>query len=44
VLVRGQSQELIEADVVLTGAADDPRPGDAVRLVWAPAQTMCFGR
>lgn len=44
VLVRGARQELIEADVVLTGGVDDPKPGDAVRLAWSPRQTMCFGR
>lgn len=42
VLVRGPAQELIEADVVVTGGADDLRAGDAVTLAWAPAQTMCF--
>lgn len=42
VLVRGPSQELIEADVVVTGGTDDLRAGDAVTLAWAPAQTMCF--
>ena len=42
VLVRGPSQELIEADVVVTGGTEDLRAGDAVTLRWAPAQTMCF--
>jgi spermidine/putrescine transport system ATP-binding protein len=44
VLVRGPNEELIEADVVLTGGTSDPKPGDDVRLAWAPRQTMCFGR
>jgi spermidine/putrescine transport system ATP-binding protein len=44
VLVRSIHRELIEADVVLTGGTDDPKPGDTVRLLWAPAQTMCFAQ
>jgi len=41
--VRGPTQELIEADVVVTGGTDDLRPGDDVQLHWPAAQTMCFG-
>ena len=42
VLVRGPSDELIEADVVLTGGTDDLRPCNEVRLRWSSQQTMCF--
>jgi spermidine/putrescine transport system ATP-binding protein len=42
VLVRGAQDALIEADVVLTGGPEDLRPGEAVRLSWAHAQTRCF--
>lgn len=42
VLVRDQAGELIEADVTLTGASEDPKPGDAVRLSWEPARSLCF--
>ncbi|MGI9351125.1 MAG: ABC transporter ATP-binding protein [Rhizobiaceae bacterium] len=42
ILARGPSNELIEADVVLTGGTDDLKPGDNVRLSWPVAQTMCF--
>ncbi|SNS26806.1 ABC transporter ATP-binding protein [Tropicimonas sediminicola] len=42
VLVRGPAGDLIEADVVVTGGPQDLREGDAVRLDWASAQTMCF--
>ena len=42
VLVRAESGALIEADVTLTGGTDDPKPGDAVRLGFAAAQTLCF--
>ena len=42
VLVRSESGALVEADVTLTGGTDDPRPGDAVRLGFAAAQTLCF--
>ncbi|GGA09616.1 ABC transporter ATP-binding protein [Neptunicoccus cionae] len=42
VLVRGPVGELIEADVVVTGGADDLRAGDDVTLEWSAAQTMCF--
>ncbi|MEO1379440.1 MAG: ABC transporter ATP-binding protein [Pseudomonadota bacterium] len=42
ILVRGPGQELIEADVVLTGGTDDLKPGDAVHLTWPAEQTMCF--
>ena len=43
VLVRGPSQELIEADVTVTGGTEDLRPQDRVELTWPAAQTMCFG-
>ena len=42
ILVRGPGQELIEADIVLTGGTDDLKPGDAVQLTWPAEQTMCF--
>ncbi|MEL7282810.1 MAG: TOBE domain-containing protein, partial [Pseudomonadota bacterium] len=42
ILVRGPGQELIEADIVLTGGTDDLKPGDAVHLTWPAEQTMCF--
>lgn len=42
VLVRGSSDELIEADVTLTGGTDDLRPGETVRLTWPQDKTMCF--
>ncbi len=42
VLVRDQLGELIEADITLTGSHDDPKPGDAVTLSWAPARSLCF--
>lgn len=42
ILVRGSSNKLIEADVVVTGGTDDLKPGDNVRLSWPAAQTMCF--
>ena len=42
ILARGPSNELIEADVVLTGGTDDLKPGDNVSLSWPVAQTMCF--
>jgi len=42
VLVRDGTGELIEADVTLTGSVDDPKPGDAVRLSWEPARSLCF--
>lgn len=42
VLVRDQTDELIEADVKLTGGSDDPKPGDAVHLSWPAARTLCF--
>ena len=42
VLVRSTSQELIEADVVLTGGLNDPKPGDNVQLTWPVSQTLCF--
>ena len=41
-LVRDNAGELIEADVVLTGGTEDPKPTQAVRLEWSPSQTMCF--
>jgi len=42
ILVSGPSQELIEADVVVTGGAADLYGGDRVRLTWPAGQTMCF--
>lgn len=42
VLVRDGAGELIEADVVLTGGAQDLRPKDDVTLSWSPEQTMSF--
>jgi spermidine/putrescine transport system ATP-binding protein len=42
VLVRDGSEELVEADVVLTGGTADLRAQDAVRLIWSAEQTMCF--
>jgi len=42
VLVRCDNAALIEADVTLTGGPDDLRPGEAVRLSWAPEQAKCF--
>ena len=42
ILVRDQSNQLIEADVTLTGGTDDFRPGEEVKLIWSSAQTMCF--
>ncbi len=42
ILVRGPSNELIEADVVVTGGTDDLKPGDKVRLTWPISHTMCF--
>lgn len=42
ILVRAENGELIEADLQLTGA-DDPRPGEAVRLFWPHSRSMVFG-
>lgn len=42
VLVREQSGDLVEAEVVLTGGTQDMKPGDDVTLNWASEQTMCF--
>lgn len=42
VLVRDKAGELIEADVVLTGGADDLKPKDDVTLSWSAEQTMSF--
>lgn len=42
VLVRSPTEDLIEADVVVTGGGGDVRDGDPVRLDWARAQSMCF--
>lgn len=42
VLVRDRAGELIEADVVLTGGAQDLRPKDGVTLSWSAEQTMSF--
>ncbi len=41
-LVRVDSNELIEADVTLTGGLNDPKAGENVTLVWPHEQTMCF--
>ena len=41
-LVRSEAGALVEADVTLTGGTGDPKPGDAVRLGFAAAQTLCF--
>ena len=42
VLVRDRAGELIEADVVLTGGAEDLKPRDDVTLSWRAEQTMSF--
>ena len=41
-LVRGNSDQLIEADITLTGGLDDPKAGDTVHLSWPSQQTLCF--
>ena len=41
ILLRGQSDDLIEADVTLSGV-DDLSPGDDVQLSWSSDQVMCF--
>jgi spermidine/putrescine transport system ATP-binding protein len=41
-LVRDGTGELIEADVVLTGGAQDPKSKDEVALTWPIAQTLIF--
>ena len=41
-LVRSSTDQLIEADIVLTGSNEDLKPGEDVRLVWSCDQTMCF--
>lgn len=41
-LVRTAEQALVEADVTLTGGADDIRPGTTVILHWSLQQTLCF--
>lgn len=41
-LVRSSTDQLIEADIVMTGGDDDLKPGEQVRLVWSYEQTMCF--
>ncbi len=41
-LVRSSNDQLIEADIVLTGGSQDLRAGENVRLVWSCEQTMCF--
>ncbi len=41
-LIRSSSDQLIEADVVLTGGEADLRPGESVNLIWSCEQTMCF--
>ena len=42
VLVRTGSGELIEADVTLTGGAEDLKPGETVLLTWSADQALCF--
>lgn len=42
VLVRDRADELIEADIKLTGGTDDPKPGDEVHLSWPVERTLCF--
>ncbi len=41
-LVRTRSDELVEADVTLTGGTDDIKPGDRVRLSWSADNALCF--
>lgn len=41
-LVRTQTNQLIEADIVLTGGNEDLQPGETVQLLWSSEQTMCF--
>ena len=41
-LVRTRSDELVEADVTLTGGTDDIKPGDKVRLSWSADNALCF--
>ncbi len=41
-LVCSSADQLIEADIVLTGGSNDLRPGETVQLTWPPEQTMCF--
>jgi len=41
-LVRTGSEELVEADITLTGGTDDIRPGERVSLTWAPENALCF--
>ncbi|MBO6816772.1 MAG: ABC transporter ATP-binding protein [Rhizobiaceae bacterium] len=43
VLVRTESGELVESDVVLTGD-NDLKPGEEVSMVWSSRQAMCFSR
>lgn len=42
VLVRTDSDALIEADVTLTGGTGDPKPGDKVTLSFSAEQALCF--
>lgn len=41
-LVRSPTNQLIEADIVLTGGLEDLMPGEDVQLIWSCEQTMCF--
>ncbi len=41
-LVRSSTDQLIEADIVLTGGNEDLLPGEKVELIWSWEQTMCF--
>ena len=41
-LVRSSTDQLIEADIILTGGTNDLRAGEKVRLLWPREQTMCF--
>ena len=42
VLVRTAAGGLIEADVTLTGGANDVKPGESVLLTWSADQAVCF--
>ncbi len=44
VLVRSISNELVEADITLTGGTEDLQPGEDVLLTWSPDQAMCFAK
>jgi spermidine/putrescine transport system ATP-binding protein len=41
-LVRTNSDELVEADVTLSGGTDDIKPGERVRLSWSADNALCF--